>query len=277
VWFGDIVSLYAAAAIPLLWVHTWPRRRLVALAAAALTAPVFVSAGLWAAHTIGTNAGFAGADPGHGPAALLPAFAHGSYPQLLSANAAFLSERWVLALYSSRLIRIFGMFVVGIIASQMMTVRPRPSAWLIVIALVSNLALAMLDGVPLRPPSGLGLVREVVYTVAIPSGCFVYAALLWRWATQEGPMAKVLASAGRLSLTHYVSQSLVMATLFYGCGLGLWGRLGATLAVVVALVIVGVQILGSVVWLRWFGQGPLERLLRAVSHPTRDPSQVRRG
>ena len=265
VWFGDIVSLYALAAIPLLWVHAWPRRRLVVLAGVCLSAPVVVSAVIWSVHVLVSESP-AGLDPGHGPAALLPAFATGSYVELLTANAAFVTERWILALYSSRLLRLLGMFVIGVIlARDYPRDWERPSTWLCLLALGSNLALAWLTGVPVRPPSSLGLLRDLVYALAIPSGCLVYAALLWRWAERRGPVARTFAAAGRLSFTHYVTQSLVMAALFYGCGLGLWGQLGAARAALVALVIVAAQVWVSPVIVRRFGHGPLERLLRVLA------------
>ena len=265
VWFGDIVSLYAVAAIPLIRVHAWPRRRLVVLAGLCLSAPVVLSAVFWSVHVFVSDSP-AALDPGHGPAALLPAFETGSYAELLVANAAFVTERWILALYSSRLIRLFGMFVIGVIlARDYPRDWERPSAWLCLLALGSNLALALLTDVAMRPPSSLGLVRDLVYALAIPSGCLVYAALLWRWAQRRGPLARRFAAAGRLSFTHYVTQSLVMAALFYGCGLGLWGQLGAARAALVALVIVAAQVWVSPVFLRHFGHGPLERLLRVLA------------
>ena len=258
VWFGDIVSLYAVAAIPLWFVHRWSTPRLLRLAAACLLAPVLISA-LRLAVGSGTAA-----DPGHGPAALLPAFADGSYVDVLRANAAFLAERWVRALASSRLIRIFGLFVLGLVLARTVLHRvrlvERPPVWLFAVALGSNLLLATMAAVPLRPPSPTGLLRDLVYAIAIPSGCLVYAIVIWRWAHRGGPIAKALAAAGRLSLTHYIGQSLVFAALFYGGGLGLWGKLGATPAVLVAAAIVTLQVFAS--GIAGPRRGPLERLLR---------------
>ena len=259
-WFGDIVSLYAVAAAPLWFVHRWPSSRLLRLAIACLVAPVVITGlrVMWMSSDA--------VDPGHGPAALLPAFANGSYLDVVRANAAFVGERWARALASSRLIRIFGLFVLGLVAARSVLLRKQPAvvgpppAWLFALALGSNLVLASLADVPVRPPTVAGALREAVYSVAIPSGCVLYAIVLWRWATRGGRIVRALAAAGRLSLTHYLGQSMVFAALFYGYGFGLWGKLGASTAMLVALLLASLQVLAS----RLVGsrRGPFERLLR---------------
>jgi len=259
-WFGDIISLYAVAATPLWFVHRWTTPKLLRLAIGCLLAPVAISV---VRAVLGSDA----TDPGHGPATLLPAFADGSYLEVLRANAAFVAERWIRALASSRLIRIFGLFVLGLVVARTVldrdrpTPAPRPPAWLFVVALGCNVVLATMADVPLRPASLVGTVRDAVYAVAIPSGCLLYAMLLWRWAVRGGTIPRALAAAGRLSLTHYIGQSLVFALVFYGYGIGLWGRFGATEAVLAAATLAVAQVLvsGSVGSRR----GPLERLLRA--------------
>lgn len=268
VWFGDIVSLYAVAALPLWWVHRWPVARLLRFAGACLLAPVLVSALVLALHH------GAGAPPpteaAHGPAALLPSFAHGSYADVLAANRAFLVQRWVLALESSRLLRLLGLFALGVAAVRMRAVVPamamRVRGRLLWLALASNLALAFLADVSAQPPSELGLLREVVYAVAIPTGALAYAAWLWPVLSRPTPVTAALGAAGRLSLTHYLGQSLVMAVLFYGYGLGQWGRLGLTPALVVAAAIAATQIALSPRWLRRHDHGPAELVLRRFTY-----------
>lgn len=267
VWFGDIMSLYAVAAIPLYWMRNASPRRLAAGALICLTMPVVCSAAQLVVQTLVAPTPPPAA--GHGPAALLPAFASGTYADLFVANRAFLVERWALALHSSRLVRLLGLFLLGMLAVRM---RPEPSRGarrgLLVVAVVSNVALALFASVPVRPPTPMGLVRDLVYAIAIPTGSLAYAAVLWPWLGRRGRATRALAAAGRLSLTHYVTQSMVMAGLFYGCGWGLWGRLGLTGAVAVALAIVATQILLSVTWVARYGHGPGEWLLRRMSRPS---------
>ncbi|MCX4246547.1 DUF418 domain-containing protein [Paraliomyxa miuraensis] len=260
-WFGDIIALYAVAAVPLLWWHRWSARRLVIAATACLMAPVVISAMLLLARVVWGDP--SGEELGHGPAELLPVFSSGTYVDLLHANAQFVRERWILALYSSRLVRILGLFVLGMLAVRE---RPRPTprtiGALVVSALVANVALAFLGDVPVRPVSALGVMRDAVYAIAIPLGSIAYAAVLWPWLVRRGVIARALARAGRLTLTHYITHSVALSVIFYGWGLGAWGRVGLTGAVVIAVAIVVVQVAISGAWLRRFTHGPAEWLLR---------------
>ena len=72
--------------------------------------------------------------------------------------------------------------------------------------------------------------------------------------------------AGRMSLTGYLGESILLAAIFCGWGLGLFGVLSLTKALLVAL---GVWIALEVIakqWLRSFAYGPFEWILRSWSN-----------
>lgn len=75
----------------------------------------------------------------------------------------------------------------------------------------------------------------------------------------------VLAPAGRLALTNYLTQSLVMALVLTGYGLAWYGRFGTTALLAGALLLYGVQLAVSAVLVRRFRYGPAEWLLRAAT------------
>ncbi len=75
-----------------------------------------------------------------------------------------------------------------------------------------------------------------------------------------------LAAAGRMSLTNYVLQSVLAGTLFYGYGFGLYNRLSYDGLFLVATGIFLSGITLSLIWLKYFQTGPLEWLLRSLSH-----------
>lgn len=260
VWFGDIVSLYAVAAVPLWTLLRQSNRALVWWAVGLLASPLAISGVLL------LITGSSEAPPlGYGPTAQLPAFASESYRELVSANSAFLVQRWVLALASGRLPRLLGMFLVGVLLLRHRpTLTPRVQKVLWFVAALSNVAMALVSNVAAQPPSSLGLFRDAVTCIAVPSGCLAYASALWPKLGSPGRVTAALAAAGRLSLTHYLSQSLLFATVFYGCGFGLWGRLSATSAVAVGGTLALLQIAISPAWLHRFGTGPGERALRAL-------------
>nr|WP_225667851.1 DUF418 domain-containing protein [Arthrobacter sp. 147(2020)] len=80
---------------------------------------------------------------------------------------------------------------------------------------------------------------------------------------------KVLAPTGRMALTNYVGQSLVLALLFTGLGLGLTNVLPPALVLAVVVALFTVQVVLSRIWLSRFNAGPLESLLRRVTYGRR--------
>jgi uncharacterized protein len=80
---------------------------------------------------------------------------------------------------------------------------------------------------------------------------------------QRGTFVRALdafAPLGRMSLTSYVSQSMVGSALYYGFGLGLYQSTGATVCLLIGAALAVLQGLFSAWWLRRHGQGPLEAL-----------------
>lgn len=75
---------------------------------------------------------------------------------------------------------------------------------------------------------------------------------------------RILAPAGRMPLTTYVSQSLLCTFLFYGWGLGWAGSVGTAGCVGLAVALFAVQVAACHVWLRWFQFGPLEWVWRSL-------------
>jgi uncharacterized protein len=99
--------------------------------------------------------------------------------------------------------------------------------------------------------------------------------LLCRWGRAPwltGP----LAATGRLALTHYISQTVIALSLFYGFGFGLFGSLERWQLMLVWLSISLLQMGVSVLWLKRFRYGPLEWVWRSLTHgelqPLRTPT-----
>ena len=83
-----------------------------------------------------------------------------------------------------------------------------------------------------------------------------------------------LAAAGRMSLTHYLSQSIIASVTFYGFGFGLHGQLARWQLIPIAAAIWAVQIALSPMLERAFGRGPFERAWRALVRLTSSPRQA---
>ena len=80
-----------------------------------------------------------------------------------------------------------------------------------------------------------------------------------------------LAAVGRTALSNYLLQSLLCTTLFYGHGLGLYGRVERTGQVAIVLAVWVVQLIVSTLWLRRFRFGPAEWLWRSLTYRELQP------
>ncbi|MED1797757.1 DUF418 domain-containing protein [Brevibacillus porteri] len=69
-------------------------------------------------------------------------------------------------------------------------------------------------------------------------------------------------AVGKLSLTNYLLQTVICTTIFYGYGLGWFGRIGVLAGCGLAIVIYVGQLFISPLYLKRFRYGPVERLLR---------------
>jgi uncharacterized protein len=82
------------------------------------------------------------------------------------------------------------------------------------------------------------------------------------------------APLGRMAFTNYVAQSVIFGWIFYGYGLGLFGRLGITQALAIGITVYAGQVLFSAWWLRRYRFGPIEWLWRTLMYGVRQPMVV---
>jgi uncharacterized protein len=95
-----------------------------------------------------------------------------------------------------------------------------------------------------------------------------YIGLVMLWV-QWGGLAKVqtaLAAVGRMALSNYLLHTLIVTTIFYGHGLGLFGSVDRSGQVIIVLVIWLCQLLWSPIWLHYFRFGPAEWLWRSLTY-----------
>jgi len=77
---------------------------------------------------------------------------------------------------------------------------------------------------------------------------------------------KPLAEVGRLSLSHYIFQSIVCTFIFYSYGLGWYGEVRPIYGVILNVFIFWLQILLSKWWLKRYSFGPLEWVWRRITY-----------
>ncbi|MFJ7951617.1 DUF418 domain-containing protein [Lysinibacillus sp. NPDC096418] len=75
-------------------------------------------------------------------------------------------------------------------------------------------------------------------------------------------LLRAFESVGKLSMTNYLMQTIICTSVFYGYGLGLYGKLGVFLGVVFGITLYSLQCVFSVYYLKKFKRGPFETVLR---------------
>lgn len=81
----------------------------------------------------------------------------------------------------------------------------------------------------------------------------------------------IFAPLGRMAFTNYILQSVIFGWIFYGYGLGYFGRLGAAQTFLLGLAVYIAQVLASTWWLRRYRFGPIEWLWRTLMYGARQP------
>ncbi|MCH4381857.1 DUF418 domain-containing protein [Staphylococcus haemolyticus] len=83
---------------------------------------------------------------------------------------------------------------------------------------------------------------------------------------EKHPIFKGLENAGKISLTIYISQSIIATLIFYSYGLGLFGKDILIYTSILFVIIYIVLVLLATLHQRYFRYGPLEYLLRMFTY-----------
>jgi uncharacterized protein len=137
----------------------------------------------------------------------------------------------------------------------------------LVAGLLSN-GLALLSG-NLADNESLGFMLELLSLfIGYPTLSMAYASglvLLWQqpvWKKRLQPLANV----GRMALSNYLMQTLIVTTLVYGYGFGLYAKLGIATGLGLTIIIYLLQIFFSNWWMKRFKFGPAEWLWRSLTY-----------
>jgi len=136
-----------------------------------------------------------------------------------------------------------------------------------------GLQLGILEGylTPVASSAASMLLREV--STPLISLFYVTCIIgIWHSGALSGVFSG-LATLGRMALTNYLVQCVVLAWLFYGHGLGLMGMSIAYMPAI-ALAIYVAQIALSRFWLERYNQGPAEWVWRRLTYGTSTSSSI---
>jgi uncharacterized protein len=166
---------------------------------------------------------------------------------MAALKTGFLTGGWSDAAYRRAIFIGYG---IGIPAYAML-------AWLYVrsgFAVPMTFAIVMAGTVPFRP---------LMVTAT--------GALILVLCRNRGALVERIAAAGRAAFTNYLGTSILMTTLFYGYGLGLFGTMGRAELWLVVFAMWALMLLWSKPWLDRMRYGPFEWLWRSLARGKLQP------
>jgi uncharacterized protein len=276
IWNGDILTEYALIgllALPFLYL---PSRALIVFCAAALL--------LYAAMPSWLPDSFFGPDEAGLRQYIRVAtsvYATGTWSEVVRFNIAEIPR--LVPLHVLVAPRTFALFLLGVLVWRTGLLRDperyrRLLIGIAVVGLVLGLGMSLLTlpgpGSSLRILAPLVSALTTLAPVVLAIGYGATCVALYTF-TRLNRLLGLLGPLGRMAFSNYLAQSLVFGWIFFGYGLGLFGRLGASQAMLLGIAVYIAQVLISHWWLKRFRFGPMEWLWRTLMYGVRQPWRVR--
>lgn len=131
--------------------------------------------------------------------------------------------------------------------------------------------ICLITGYIVKIPFALDFSNSAYQNINIVGGPIVAAGyiLIFIAMYQSAHLAKVLkvfTYPGKLSLSVYLTQSIVLSIVFLGIGGGLYNQLSLYQSYTIALLVYGLQLAGCYFYLKYFKMGPFEWIWRKVTY-----------
>jgi uncharacterized protein len=284
-WPGDVLVVYAVLGFALLALRRLGDRALLALIAACLLFPALAELARVALFSIATDT-VAAFQYQQFEASNDVAFGHGSLLDAMRETARVFAWSYTSPLglfaYAAYYVQMATGILVGFVIGRrrwhddaaLHAAHLRRAQWTalalaIVGTVVATLAAAALAEPPELDAMATIFVAALARTIGRAALAAFYALTVLRLVARR-PLPRwlrPLADAGRMPLSNYLLQTLLASFIFYGWGLGLWGRAGATTETLLAIALFFlVQVPFSRWWLGRFRYGPLEYLWRRFTY-----------
>jgi uncharacterized protein len=172
-------------------------------------------------------------------------------------------------------VRTAGVMMIGMALFKLGFLSGKAPNWLYVLMLAIAAACLAVIGYQalLNWEARFDLMHMMTRGMAVNTGLSIFVSLgyasLFVLLVKAGVrlLTEPLAAVGRMAFTNYISQSLIMTTIFYGGrGFGLWGEVDRPTLWAIVLAIWALQLIWSPLWLSRFQMGPLEWLWRSLSY-----------
>lgn len=281
IWYGDILLMYAVTGLVVMFARGWRPSLLLA-----------VGVGLFALQTavmIGMGASLASAPEDYvamfreemwePPAAdmqrIIAAYQEGAV-DATATNFGFWSEFTFSMFTPVFMVRSAGLMMIGLALFKWGFFSATARTWVYaLLAAVGAAALAVVAwqaqmnyaaGFPFVHMAGPGQLANMALS---PLLSLFYASVIILLVKLGALtlLTDALAAVGRLAFTNYLTQSLIMTTIFYGGrGFGLYGEVSREQLWGIVGAIWVLQLVWSPLWLSRFSMGPFEWVWRRLSY-----------
>lgn len=116
-----------------------------------------------------------------------------------------------------------------------------------------------------EPSEAIYILALFASFVAAPLMSMFYIGLIRKLVEEKLHLVSWMKPAGRMSLTVYISQSIITSMIFGPWGFGLFQDLQTWQVVLLAFGIWALLVYLATIWLKRFRQGPLEQLVNVVT------------
>jgi uncharacterized protein len=116
-----------------------------------------------------------------------------------------------------------------------------------------------------EPSEAVYLLSLVGSFIAAPLLSMFYVGIIRKLVEEKPHSVSWMLPAGKMSLTVYISQSLITSMIFGPWGLGLFQDLQTWQVLILAIGIWLALVYFAKIWLKRFKQGPLERLVNSLT------------
>ncbi|MFN8375062.1 MAG: DUF418 domain-containing protein [Anaerolineae bacterium] len=248
IWDGDILRIYAVFGVVLLLLNVLPDRLLlIGSVVLLLISPVVAN--------VLSNVDLGGSS-GDVLTQLTTVYSTGSYFDVVGYRISnFVPDFWAELTFDG--LNVLAMFMLGMYAGRI-RIFENLSQYrnVFVIGLIGGLAAAIIGDI-----LGISIIHRPGMAALHICG-ITLVAMYPAWNKR----LSVLIPFGRMSLSNYIVQNLVMTTIFYGYGLGQFEKMGAATALLITITIGTVQMIYCAWWLQRFSFGPLEWLWRSLTY-----------
>ncbi|MEZ6023968.1 MAG: DUF418 domain-containing protein [Hyphomonadaceae bacterium] len=279
IWFGDILVTYALTGFLVLFARSWRPGTLVTVGVLLylLSFAMQASFGLFEAYIPADQLAemktqmFAPSD--ESISQVIAAY-QGGLASATAQNASTWANFFFMAIFGL-ILRTAAVMMIGMALFKWGFLSGNARPWLYGLMLaLGAAALAVIAyqasinwnaGYPFAHMMSRGNLANTAFSIFVSIGYASLFVLLvklgWRLITEP------LAAVGRMAFTNYLTQSIIMTTIFWsGRGFGLYGEVDRPTLMAIVLAIWALQLIWSPLWLSRFSMGPLEWVWRRLSY-----------